>query len=103
MGTINIVKTIKLVHPSCMVIVKIGTFYNVYSKDAYIISYLLKYKIKEKEIIYWSKKHYEKELHQNKQANPVANQVLQFAHLLLCLVLQHLQETVYIQTQFFSD
>ena len=51
MGTINIVKTIKTVHPSCMVIVKIGTFYNVYSKDAYIISYLLKYKIKEKDNI----------------------------------------------------
>lgn len=51
MGTINIVKTIKTVHPSCMVMVKIGTFYNVYSKDAYIISYLLNYKIKEKDKI----------------------------------------------------
>ncbi len=51
MGTINIVKTIKTVHPSCMVMVKIGTFYDVYSKDAYIISYLLKYKIKEKDNI----------------------------------------------------
>ena len=51
MGTINIVKTIKNVHPLCMVLVKVGTFYNVYSKDAYIISYLLKYKIIEKENI----------------------------------------------------
>ena len=34
-----------------MVLVKIGSFYDVYSKDAYIISYLLKYKIKEKEKI----------------------------------------------------
>ena len=51
MGTINIVKTIKTVHPLCMVLVKIGTFYNVYSKDAYIISYLLKYKIIEKESV----------------------------------------------------
>ena len=40
MGTINIVRTIKRVHPSCMVMVKIGSFYNVYSKDAYILSYL---------------------------------------------------------------
>lgn len=48
MGTVNIVKTIKQIYPSCMVLVKIGTFYTVYSKDAYIISYLLKYKIKEK-------------------------------------------------------
>lgn len=51
MGTENVVKTIKTVYPSCMVLVKIGTFYDVYSKDAYIISYLFKYKIKEKEKI----------------------------------------------------
>lgn len=51
MGTINIVKTIKEIHPECMVIVKIGTFYNVYGKDAYILSYLLKYKIIEKDNI----------------------------------------------------
>lgn len=38
MGTINIVKTIKLIHLYCMVIVKIGSFYNVYGKDAYIVS-----------------------------------------------------------------
>lgn len=49
MGTINIVKTIKLIHPYCMVLVKLGSFYNVYAKDAYIVSYLFKYKIKEKE------------------------------------------------------
>ena len=51
MGTINVVKSIKMVYPACMVLVKVGTFYDVYSKDAYIISYLLKYKIKEKEKI----------------------------------------------------
>jgi len=51
MGTVNIVKTIKQIHPGCIVMVKIGTFYNVYSKDAYILSYLLKYKIIEKENI----------------------------------------------------
>ena len=34
-----------------MVMVKIGSFYNVYSKDAYILSYLLKYKIIEKEML----------------------------------------------------
>lgn len=51
MGTINIVRTIKRVHPSCLVMVKVGTFYDVYSKDAYILSYLLKYKIIEKEFI----------------------------------------------------
>ena len=46
MGTINVVKTIKFVHEFCVVLVKIGTFYSVYGKDAYIISYLFKYKIK---------------------------------------------------------
>ena len=51
MGTVNIIKAIKYVHPSCMVIVKVGTFYDVYSQDAYILSYLMKYKIREKENI----------------------------------------------------
>lgn len=51
MGAVNIVKNIKLVHPSCMTLVKIGSFYTVYSKDAYIVSYLFKYKITEKENI----------------------------------------------------
>lgn len=49
MGTINIVKTMKMVHPSCVIIVKIGNFYHVYGKDAYIFAYLLEYKITEKE------------------------------------------------------
>ena len=51
MGTINIVKTIKKIHENCLVLVKIGTFYHAYSKDAYIMSYLFEYKIKEKESV----------------------------------------------------
>lgn len=51
MGTINVVSTIKLIHPSCVVMVKIGSFYSVYGKDAYLFSYLFRYKIKEKENI----------------------------------------------------
>ena len=51
MGTINVVSTIKLIHPSCVVMVKIGSFYSVYGKDAYLFSYLFRYKIKEKEYI----------------------------------------------------
>ena len=43
------VKTIKKVYPSCVVTVKIGNFYHVYGKDAYIFSYLLGYKLVEKE------------------------------------------------------
>ena len=49
MGTVNMVKTIKKVYPSCAVLVKVGNFYHVYGKDAYILSYLFEYKITEKE------------------------------------------------------
>ena len=49
MSTINMVKTIKRIHKSCVIAVKIGNFYHVYGKDAYIFSYLLGYKIVEKE------------------------------------------------------
>lgn len=51
MGSINIVKNIKRIHPNCIIMVKMGNFYHVYSKDAYILSYLFKYKIKENEEI----------------------------------------------------
>ena len=49
MGVVRIVKSIKQVHPSCVVMVKIGSFYSVYGKDAYIFSYIFNYKIIEKE------------------------------------------------------
>ena len=43
MSTVNMVKTIKKIYPSCVILVKIGNFYNVYGKDAYIFSYLFDY------------------------------------------------------------
>jgi len=49
MATVNMVKTIKKIYPFCILLVKIGNFYNVYRKDAYILSYLFEYKIVEKE------------------------------------------------------
>ena len=49
MGTINIVKNIKEIHKEDIAIIKIGKFYNIYGKDAYITSYLLGYKIIEVE------------------------------------------------------
>lgn len=49
MSTINMVKTIKKIYPSCVVLVKVGNFYHVYSKDAYILAYLFGYKLTEKE------------------------------------------------------
>ena len=38
MGIINIIKVVKQVHKEDVVLVKIGKFYQVYGKDAYIIS-----------------------------------------------------------------
>lgn len=49
MGVINIVQTVKQIHKSDVVLVKIGKFYHVYGKDSYIMSYLFGYKLKEVE------------------------------------------------------
>ncbi|MBQ9298609.1 MAG: hypothetical protein IJ223_06275 [Clostridia bacterium] len=40
MSVVNIVKNVKDVHKQSVILVKIGTFVNVFGKDAYIISYL---------------------------------------------------------------
>ena len=39
------VKNIKEIHPKDILLVKVGTFYYTYGKDAYIISYLFNYKL----------------------------------------------------------
>ena len=52
MGIINMVHTIKTVHPEDVVMVSIGSFYYLYGKDAYIISYLFNYELKLIENIY---------------------------------------------------
>ena len=44
---ITIIKEIKNIHPNYIAMVKVGNFYRVYGKDAYIIAYLFKYKIAE--------------------------------------------------------
>lgn len=46
MGVINMIQTIKQIHREEIVFVRVGTFYQVYGKDAYIVSYLFDYKIK---------------------------------------------------------
>ena len=51
MGIINVVQTIKEVHKYEVILVKIGKFYQVYGKDAYIISYLFGYKLKKVESV----------------------------------------------------
>ena len=45
MGVVNMAKTIKQIHPNYVVCFKVGKFYNVYGKDAYIIAYLFSYKV----------------------------------------------------------
>ncbi len=49
MSTINMVKNIKQIHKEDILLVKIGKFYNSYGKDAYIISDLFSYKMKQVE------------------------------------------------------
>ena len=50
MSIINIVKNIKQVHPEHIILIKIGKFYYSYRKDAYIISYIFGYKLKNIEV-----------------------------------------------------
>lgn len=45
MGIANVIASIKEVHREYVLLVKIGSFYYCYGKDAYILSYLLKYRI----------------------------------------------------------
>ena len=46
MAVLTIIKEIKSIHPKDVIMVKIGDFYHVYGKDAYILSYLFNYKLK---------------------------------------------------------
>ena len=46
MGVLSIIKAIKQVHSTEIILVKIGDFYHVYGKDAYILAYLMQYKLK---------------------------------------------------------
>lgn len=49
MAILTIIKAIKQVHEKDVVLVKIGSFYHIYGKDSYIISYLFGYKLKKTE------------------------------------------------------
>ena len=50
MGVGNVIKIMKEIHPESIILVKVGTFYHGYTKDAYILSYLFGYQIKKVEI-----------------------------------------------------
>lgn len=48
----KMIKTIKQIHKEDILMIKVGTFYHVYGKDAYIISYIFDYKLKEEKDTY---------------------------------------------------
>lgn len=64
MGIINTIKNIKLVHPNDIALVNVGNFYYAYGKDAYILSYLFKYKLMLIEQIKFIQLHFQKHLYQ---------------------------------------
>ena len=47
MSVINMARTIKEIHPRDLICYKVGAFYNCFGKDAYVLSYVFKYKIKK--------------------------------------------------------
>ena len=51
MGAITIIREIKQIHPNYVTLIRMGGFYRVYGKDAYILSNLFEYKIKQEEDI----------------------------------------------------
>lgn len=49
MSVITVMKEIKAIHLEYVSLIKIGKFYNVYLRDAYILSYLFGYKLRDME------------------------------------------------------
>ena len=45
MSCITIVKEIKAIHPKDIALIRLGGFYRVYGRDAYIISNIFRYKV----------------------------------------------------------
>ena len=45
MGIINVIKNVKKIHEKDIILIRIGKFYYSYGKDAYLMSYLFKYKL----------------------------------------------------------
>lgn len=42
----NVIRNLKEIHKNSIILIRIGTFYHAYGKDAYIMSYLFNYQIK---------------------------------------------------------
>lgn len=49
MSVITVIREIKVIYSEYVSIIKIGKFYNVYLRDAYILSYLFGYKLRDME------------------------------------------------------
>ena len=47
MSCVTMIKEIKSIHPKDVALIKLGSFYRVYGKDAYLVSNMFEYKIKE--------------------------------------------------------
>lgn len=43
----NTIKIFKEIHPESIIMIKMGTFYHVYGKDSYILSYIFGYQVKK--------------------------------------------------------
>lgn len=52
MGIVNMVKTIKEIHPTDIILVEIGSFFYTYGKDSYILSFLFTYQLKKISNVY---------------------------------------------------
>lgn len=50
MGITNIIRTMKEVHPTKILLVKVGKFFQAYGKDSYIVSFLFNYQLKRVEM-----------------------------------------------------
>lgn len=49
MSTTNVIRTMKEIHPTKILLVKVGKFYHAYGKDSYILAFLFNYQIKKVE------------------------------------------------------
>ena len=47
MSCVTMIKEIKSIHPKDVALIKLGSFYRVYGKDAYLVSNIFEYKLKE--------------------------------------------------------
>lgn len=50
MGTVDMIRTMKQVHPNEIILLKVGKFFHSYGKDAYIIAFLQNYQLKKVEL-----------------------------------------------------